>query len=680
MRITCSKNFLPITAALLLLSAYQAVADSSAAHPAKSWLDSAVSEKQCPSTPVNVPAGDMQFSTSDLLSRITIGGGKLSVKGTDDPDHIVVSSAGTKGFVNIAWNGKPLGRFGPVKEIEIQGHGGDDVLIVKSDVTLPVVLDGGFGDDCLQGGSGGDQLFGGPGDDVLIAGTGRPALDTGPGNDRIVVPHTMGTLRYAPTADSGVLRLLGAIYDLAPLSTSGSSSKEAMSPIIMGSADLGAEEVVSQLQAVRAAAQSVVVTNATQAQSEQLRLLLHHPNSAQGQKGATSGLGAGGAAPLIYYRTAPRPGTKANDYSTGFFITLSAMDVGTIESVSRIFSATAIVPRDPGDSASNDLTTLADSYTVTAENSNSAGSQVQITDTVFDVRSFLNSSDFYYVEQEADYRVGGSQEGGIWENMADSQIYSMQPTELQTTPSSTGCTTSTTSGVTWSVGGSAGWNYEQIANATISGGVSVNNSKTISCPNIQIVNKSNLATGLTQWTYSLLNQGAEKISFYNQWIWEIPFTTSYPAGQTTISMGSEGTASFLGPDCGTSSPCAVVTTGITPVVPIPFGDATSLQLPVVSSVTPACVEVGGTFDILGTAFYPSLLNSVVIGGTHLSSSNYSVTSDNGVAEIRVIAPDQQAYDPQSVAVHTGVGISNSNVSIEIPYLYCSDSDAGGKKK
>jgi hypothetical protein len=34
----------------------------------------------------------------------------------------------------------------------------------------------------------------------------------------------------------------------------------------------------------------------------------------------------------------------------------------------------------------------------------------------------------------------------------------------------------------------------------------------------------------------------------------------------------------------------------------------------------------------------------------------------------------------SVIVHTGVGVSNSNVSVEIPYFYCSDSDVGGKKK
>src|ERR1700733_2026161 len=161
MRITYPRTHLLIATTLLLMSGNLAIAGSSDAHPAKSWLDNAVSGKECPSTPVNVPAGGSQFSTSALLNRITISGDKLSIKGTDDPDHIVVSSGGSSSLVDVAWNGRHLGRFGPVKAIELRGHGGDDVLIVKSDVSLPVLIDGGSGDDCVQGGSGADQLLGG---------------------------------------------------------------------------------------------------------------------------------------------------------------------------------------------------------------------------------------------------------------------------------------------------------------------------------------------------------------------------------------------------------------------------------------------------------------------------------------------------------------------------------------
>ncbi len=94
MRITYSKSFLLFAATLLLTSGNQAVAASPDTHPAKSWLDQAVSAKECPATPVNVPASDKESSAS-LLKRVFISGDKLYIKGTDDPDHIVVSSGGS---------------------------------------------------------------------------------------------------------------------------------------------------------------------------------------------------------------------------------------------------------------------------------------------------------------------------------------------------------------------------------------------------------------------------------------------------------------------------------------------------------------------------------------------------------------------------------------------------------
>ena len=681
MRTVGSKGLLLFAATFLLTCSSRAVTESPDAHPAKSWLDNAVSAKRCPATPVNVPASDKE-GVNSLLKRITISGDKLYINGTDDPDHIVVSSGGSSQLVRVAWNGKQLGRFGPIKKIELRGHGGDDVLIVKSSVTLPVLIDGGSGDDCIQGGSGADQLFGSAGDDVLIAGTDRPALNVGSGSDRIVVPHRMGTLRYASSADSGILRMLGEIYDLEPVKKgSPSISKGAQTPIILGSADLGDEQLASSLLSTRAAAQAVVLTNGTRSDSEKLRLLLGHPNAAQGLQGSKTGFGAGEPVPLIFYRTAPRPGTKANHYSTGVFMSLSGpLDDGTIASLSQIFSATAIVPRAPGDSASNDLTTLADSYFTLAENKNSYGSSSQVSDTVFDVRSFLNKSDFYYVEQEVDYRSATGQPGGIWISQAANQVYFMQPSEIQTTPASTTCTTSTTSGVSWNIGGSAGFNVKQIANATLTGGVSVSNSETISCPSITIENLGNPNTGLTEWKYALNNPGADHITFDNQWIWNIPFT-SYQTGQTTISIGSEASSEFFGPDCGNDD-CGGVTTGITPVIPVPFGDTFALQQPAITSVNPTCVYEGDKFAINGTGFYPSLVSSVLIGGKALPLANYSFAvpkNKPGPAYISVVAPRQEG-DDQSVVVESALGQSNDNVTVTIPYLYCSDSDAGGKKK
>jgi RTX calcium-binding nonapeptide repeat (4 copies) len=140
----------------------------------KDWLDIAVMQKHCPSTPINVPPG-LWKSREELRGRVTISGNHLNINGTDDPDHIVVAAGNGPHTVSVVWNGEDLGDFGPISGITVEGNGGDDALIVKSGLGLPAIIDGGAGDNCIQGGSGGDQLFGGSGDDVLIAGTGRPA-------------------------------------------------------------------------------------------------------------------------------------------------------------------------------------------------------------------------------------------------------------------------------------------------------------------------------------------------------------------------------------------------------------------------------------------------------------------------------------------------------------------------
>ncbi|MFZ0589030.1 MAG: IPT/TIG domain-containing protein [Bryobacteraceae bacterium] len=644
----CSKGFPLILAALLLASGSPAMA---------SWLDSAVAEKSCPATPVNVP-GDVLLDSAGLLKQITISGDTLQIEGTDNPDHIVISAAGASGLVRVQWNGEHLGRFGPISRIVVKGNGGDDVLIVKSDVHLPVVLDGGPGDDCIQSGSGGGQLLGGDGDDVLIAGTGRPALNGGSGSNRIVVPQPMGTLQYAPFADSGILNLLGSIYDLQPLSSgSSNSSNGTPSPIILGPADLADQRLLSLLQQAHTAGQAVVITNATQTDSENLRLMLGHPNAANAATGST-GAAAGATTPLTFFRTAQRPGTKAYDYSVGLFNDLSSpLDDRMIESLSQVFSAMAIVPQAPGDSPTNDLQNLANSYRSTNINTDDSGNSVRVTNMVWAVRSFQNQADYYYVQQEADYyQIKGCPDLclPIVSTSTNTLLPSnfVTPAFYQPSPATTQCQTTTTSGTSWSIGGSTGWNQLQGLNAGLTGGVSVSNSETITCPATMIVNQSNPATGVTKWEYETQQYGGLQ-TYYNQWIWVVPFSF-YSTGQTQIAFSSEADESV--PDYWSG-----VATPLSSFVPLPFGDTFSLEKPEVSSVSPGCVNAGNTFTITGSALYPSLVTSVLIGGTPLSSTQYTPVSDTS---LKVVAPNQSGeYLP--VVVQTGEGVSNANVTIEI---------------
>jgi hypothetical protein len=644
----CSKAVLAVAATLLLTSGSPAVA---------SWLDTAVAEKQCPATPVNVP-GDVLAGSDPgtLLKQIAINGGTLQIGGTTgNPDHIVISAGAASGFVTIQWNGNQLGSFGPIEQIVIHDGAGDDVLIVKSDVHLPVVLDGGPGDDCLQSGSGGDQLLGGGGNDVLIAGTGRPALKVGPGSSRVVIPQPMGTLLYTSTAESGVLHLLDGIYDLQPLSTAAGNGTP--SPIIVGPADLADEQTMSLLAQTFQAGQSIVLAKPTEADIARLRDLLGLPNMGKPAKRSKQAPAKEAMAPLVFFRKAPRPGTKAYDYRTGFFESLpNSLDDWTTTLVSQVFSATAIVPQAPGDSPSNDLQKLADSYTSSALNQGGIGS-VQITNSVWDVRSFQNQADFYYVAQEVDYNLTWSFEDAFVVDSADSSIYytfNQPPGLIQTSPASTQCSVSTTSGMSWNIGGSAGWNYQQTANATLTGGVSVNASQTISCPATTIVNDSNPATGETQWGYETFNPSYPNLSsYYNQWIWELPFS-KYQQGQVQIDFTSQAEQLLVGNGSN-------VVTDLLSTVPMPFGDTFALQEPVVTSVNPACVNAGNNFTITGTGLYPSLVSSVLIDGTPLPTTQYTPVSDT---QLRVVAPEQSGYY-LPVVVQTGEGVSNSDVTIEI---------------
>lgn len=659
---TCARGLSSIVAALLLTSWNVGFAEHPNTHPAKSWLDSAASEKQCPSTPVNVRSSN---GKNDLLKRIKISNHTLVIEGTNDPDHIVISSGADNNLVYVTWNDKQLGRFGPVTGITMRGNGGDDVLIAKRNVALPVLFDGGDGDDCLQGGSGADTLLAGAGDDVLIAGTGRPALIGGTGRDRVVVPYGMGTLHYGPSADAGVLRSLRQIYNLEPARDEETGrTHSSPGPLILGSADLGNEKLLKLAKRVRAAGETVAVTEATEAQAEQLRVFLHHPNAAT-ERGSKSAPTADIKLPLITFRTAQRPGTKGYDYSVGSFDEIpKSLDDWSTQLLSREFSATAVVPRLTGANPSNDLQKIANSYSSHATAKTQSGDTVHIVDSVWAVRSFLNQSDFYYVFQEVDYK---NVEEPIFPLVFDgvqSAITSFnQPAQLiQPSPQTTQCSDSTTSGVTWNIGGSAGWSGVQGLDAALTGGVSVTNSTTITCPSTLIKNEGDPGQGKTQWAYTLSNVESDNLaSFYNQWIWQVPFS-NYAANTQNLAFAVNASMEFNG------GPALVA--NLTSTVPLPFGSTFTLQDPVVSSVNPTCVNAGNNFTVSGSGLYPSLVSAVLIDGTPLSANQYSSVNDTS---IKVTAPYQSGYD-QPVVVQTGVGISNSNVGIEISTLgLCSDA-------
>jgi hypothetical protein len=120
---------------------------------------------------------------------------------------------------------------------------------------------------------------------------------------------------------------------------------------------------------------------------------------------------------------------------------------------------------------------------------------------------------------------------------------------------------------------------------------------------------------------------------------------------------SSGTQTIPGPlSLGSPNPCRC-----------PFGDTFALQKPMVLSVNPTCALAGTNFAINGTGMYPKLVTGIVIGGVTVGQKQYSTTSDT---LIQVAAPNQPSEALQPVVVQTAEGLSNSNVTIEIPYFFC----------
>jgi PKD repeat protein len=81
-----------------------------------------------------------------------------------------------------------------VDQIRLYLRGGHDTAAAHGDVTTPLLIQGGAGNDQLRGGRNGDRLWGGPGDDSLAGSggddqlwgdAGHDILDGGPGSNRL---------------------------------------------------------------------------------------------------------------------------------------------------------------------------------------------------------------------------------------------------------------------------------------------------------------------------------------------------------------------------------------------------------------------------------------------------------------------------------------------------------------
>jgi Ca2+-binding RTX toxin-like protein len=84
---------------------------------------------------------------------------------------------------------------------EVNVLGGNDMVVLGSDIPIPATLRGGPGRDRLTGGSVADKIIGGPGNDTLSGRRGDDLLIGGPGDDHLIGGPGDDRLQGGPGAD-----------------------------------------------------------------------------------------------------------------------------------------------------------------------------------------------------------------------------------------------------------------------------------------------------------------------------------------------------------------------------------------------------------------------------------------------------------------------------------------------
>ena len=570
-------------------------------------------------------------------------------------------------------DGRNLGAFGPISGLNIDAGGGNDVVRLAPGITVPATIDGGGGNDRLRGGKGQDQLIGGDGNDTLVASGGRDSYDVGSGRDRVFyAPQGLGRIDATAAAGGASRRLLGGAYRITRADASG----PAAGPVLVGAGDLGDPAMMARVAAAYEAGQPVGLVDATATGAAALATRLGLPADALSLDQIAT------KAPLVVFRRSTRPDgnfqyetnilmprtgenrtTRATNFETAALSTwLAARPViesspasqtePTPDANSVSAQATSPIP--------NNLLNLANSYQAHTVATDKIGDSVQVVNSVWAARIFQNQFDLYYVQQEADYHFafslltfGSSDVNARASGIFDSNL----PGTLliQTSPQTTMSTTSVTSGITYSAGGTVGYNYAQGANGSVSGGVAISNSKTTSTPPLQIANDSNLGAAQTSWRYGYTAAANSTVTIYNQWAWEVPFT-AYQPDQTSVEIASG--ISLLPNPLTVNNPPA---TSVQMFVPLPYGRTFALAPPVVKAATPNYLTPGETFTISGTGFYPSLVTGVSIGGVALDRTQYSPIDET---RIDVVAPYVLGLS-LPVVVQTSQGVSNSDVTVLI---------------
>ena len=131
-----------------------------------------------------------EVPTTVIVTGAGINDRVLQIVGTPEDDHVSVNQQGN-GRLKVHADFLPNGNHktfeaGAVDSIYMMLCAGNDHATVAGSIEMSVFMDGGPGDDHLNGGGGSNILLGGGGNDHMIGGGSRDILIGGSGADRLV--------------------------------------------------------------------------------------------------------------------------------------------------------------------------------------------------------------------------------------------------------------------------------------------------------------------------------------------------------------------------------------------------------------------------------------------------------------------------------------------------------------
>ena len=528
---------------------------------------------------------------------------------------------------------------------------------------------------------------------VLIAGPGSQAAPGQVGTgakasgsraakgvcERLASLCTSPEVIYVGASASGrAPKLLAGSYELRPLPPDFNRSPPGH--VIVGIADLDRAAIGQQLRIAYRMGYTVAVTDALPTGVGRLRAALASSSgcstSAPSRPATLAGFqrsSAPGPAILSGFLTLSQDGLGADPNEQ------SELDSGERRYLAARFGNAPPTPvglgtDDQCPSTENCLVKLSaattcslyDSEAVVGPNNTQVNTaQYEVNNSVWSLRSFDNQEDFYFVAQNHELTLAkpAAYAGFVQriKNDLKTGIGGPAPGLLNPSPGTTNFTTTYTSGLQQTFGGSLGMSGgEKSGNVTFSAAIS--NSTSFTMLETVVSNDADIQDGDTKWQYGVSSTTETSTSFVNYWIWSYP-RSGYGAQQSGIDFSTTGT---LGIPLAQQVTSETTFATLTNVVPLPFGTWTPAA-PVVSGITQngqptTTIKAGTSFEINGTGLYPATIQDVLLGG-QVVNMPYAASD----TEITVVAPGSGVPlgTPIAVVVRTTQGFSNSNVAVTI---------------